>query len=158
MRAHQTVEYIARGRGQQYEVRDTFPELNDDWYVKDKEESDKAKDECGGGWESTSKYAYTGAYTTGANPAFYKLDERSVELIEDVLLAKYSDPSQRFVLLSSHDKVMVPLVVYCTNFKANLRKYSGGKWLNYLAGIAIIVDELGNRRYIPVKSLDSAYM
>jgi hypothetical protein len=53
---------------------------------------------------------------------------------------------------------MVPLVVYCTNFKANLRKYSGGKWLNYLAGIAIIVDELGNRRYIPVKSLDSAYM
>ena len=158
LRAHQTVEYIARGRGQQYEVRDTFPELNDDWYVKDKEESDKAKDECGGGWESTSKYAYTGAYTTGANPAFYKLDERSVELIEDVLLAKYSDPSQRFVLLSSHDKVMVPLVVYCTNFKANLRKYSGGKWLNYLAGIAIIVDELGNRRYIPVKSLDSAYM
>ena len=158
LRAHQTVEYIARGRGQQYDVRDTFPELNDDWYEKNHEASEKAKSECGGGWESTSKYAYTAAYTTGENAAFYPLAERSVELIEDVLLAKYNDPTQRFVILSSHDKVMVPLVVYCTNKKANLKKYDGGKWLNYLAGIAIIIDELGNRRYIPVKGLNSAYM
>jgi len=158
LRAHQTVEYIARGRGQQYDVRDTFPELNDHWYAFDMEANDKAKDECGGGWQSTSKYAYTGAYTTGDKPAFYKLNERTVELIEDVLLARYSDPSQRFVMLSSHDKLMVPLVVYCTKGKVNLRQYDGGKWLNYLAGIAIIVDELGNRRYVPVKGLDSAYM
>ncbi len=158
LRAHQTVEYIAKGRGQQSDIRDTFPELNDNWYEKNHEASEKAKSECGGGWELTSKYAYTGAYTTGENAAFYKLDERSVELIVDVLLAKYNDPSQRFVMLSSHDKVMVPLVAYCTNFKVNLRKYDGGKWLNYLAGVAIIVDELGNRRYVPVKGLDSAFM
>ena len=105
----------------------------------------------------TSKYAYTGAYTSGDNAAFYALDERSVELI-GVLLAKYNDPTQRFVILSSHDKVMVPLVVYCTQGKVNLKKYDGGKWLNYLAGIAIIIDELGNRRYVPVKGLNSAYM
>ncbi len=61
-------------------------------------------------------------------------------------------------MLSSHDKVMVPLVAYCTNLKANLKYYDGGKWLNYLAGVAIIIDELGNRRYVPVKGLDSAYM
>lgn len=158
LRAHQTVEYIARGRGQQYDVRDTFPELNDDWYTDDKEANEKAKNECGGGWEVTAKYAYTGAYTTGATPAFHPLAERSVELIEDVLLKKYNDPSQRFILLSSHDKVMVPLVVYCTNKKVNLKKHDGGKWLNYLAGVAIIIDEKGNRRYIPIKSLDSAYM
>ena len=158
LRAHQTVEYIARGRGQQYDVRDTFPELNDDWYTDDKDANEKAKNECGGGWEVTAKYAYTGAYTTGATPAFHPLAERSVELIEDVLLKKYNDPSQRFILLSSHDKVMVPLVVYCTNKKVNLKKHDGGKWLNYLAGVAIIIDEKGNRRYIPIKSLDSAYM
>ena len=158
LRAHQTVENIAIGRGQQSSIRDTFPELNDDWYIKDMDASEKAKSECGGGWELTSKYAYTGAYTTGPNAAFYKLNERSVELIEDVLLAKYNDPSQRFIILSSHDKVMVPLVVYCTNFKVNLKKHDGGKWLNYLAGIAIIIDELGNRRYVPIKGLSSAYM
>ena len=158
LRAHQTVEYIARGRGQQYDVRDTFPELNDDWYTDDKDANEKAKNECGGGWEVTAKYAYTGAYTTGATPAFHPLAERSVELIEDVLLKKYNDPSQRFILLSSHDKVMVPLVVYCTDKKVNLKKHDGGKWLNYLAGVAIIIDEKGNRRYIPVKGLSSAYM
>ena len=158
LRAHQTVENIAMGRGQAYDVRDTFPELNDNWYEKNHEASEKAKSECGGGWELTSKYAYTGAYTTGTNAAFYKLDERSVELIVDVLLAKYNDPTHRFVMLSSHDKVMVPLVVYCTNKKVNLKKHDGGKWLNYLAGVAIIIDELGNRRYIPVRGLSSAYM
>ena len=158
LRAHQTVEYIAKGRGQQYDVRDTFPELNDDWYEKDHEASEKAKSECGGGWELTAKYAYTGAYTTGTSPAFHPLADRSVKLIEDVLLAKYNDPAQRFVMLSSHDKVMVPLVVYCTKGKVDLKKHDGGKWLNYLAGVAIIIDEKGNRRYIPIKSLESAYM
>jgi broad specificity phosphatase PhoE len=158
-RAHQTVEYIAKGRGQQSDVRDTFPELNDDWYTFSQEANDKAKSDCNcGGWELTSKYAYTGAYTSGDKAAFYALDERSVELIVDVLLAKYNDPTQRFVMLSSHDKVMVPLVVYCTQGKVNLKKHDGGKWLNYLAGVAIIIDELGNRRYVPVKGLDSAYM
>ena len=157
-RAHQTVEYIARGRGQQYDVHDTFPELNDDWYINDREENDKVKNQCGGGWQSFSKYAYTGKYTTGDRPAFHPLADRTVELVEDVILAKYSDPTQRFVVLGSHDKVMVPLVAYCTNLKANLKYYDGGKWLNYLAGVAIIIDELGNRRYVPVKGLDSAYM
>lgn len=157
-RAHQTVEYIARGRGQQYDVRDTFPELNDDWYIYNREENDKVKDQCGGGWQSFSKYAYTGMYTTGDKPAFYPLADRTVELVEDVILAKYNDPTQRFVVLGSHDKVMVPLVAYFTNLKANLKYYDGGKWLNYLAGVAIIIDELGNRRYVPVKGLDSAYM
>lgn len=157
-RAHQTVEFIARGRGQQYDVRDTFPELNDDWYINNREENDKIKNQCGGGWQSFSKYAYTGNYTTGSNAAFHPLADRTVELVEDVILAKYNDPTQRFVVLGSHDKVMVPLVAYCTNLKANLKYYDGGKWLNYLAGIAIIIDELGNRRYVPVKGLDSAYM
>lgn len=159
VRAQQTVTSIAIGRGQIItSVRDTFPELNDDWYSKDKDLVDKAKNECGGGWEVTSKYAYTGAYSTGANAAYYDLAERSVELIEDVLLKKYDNPSERFVMLSSHDKLMVPLVAYCTGKKLELKKYDGGKWINYLAGVAVIVDKSGARRYVPVKGLESGYM
>ena len=135
LRAHQTVESMAKGRGQAYDKRDTLPQLNDDWYIKDKDIMSKVNDEAGGGWHSTSKYAYTGAYTTGANAAFYNLAERSVELIEDVLVKKYS--KEKFVLLSSHDKVMVPLVAYCSNLKIELKEYDGGKWINYLAGVAI---------------------
>ena len=104
----------------------------------------------------TSKYAYTGAYSTGANAAYYDLSERSVELIEDVLLKKYT--KEKFVLLSSHDKLMVPLVAYCSNLQINLKKYDGGNWINYLAGVAIIVDKDGNRRYIAVRGLKSGFM
>ncbi|SHK97691.1 histidine phosphatase family protein [Fibrobacter sp. UWB12] len=155
LRAHQTVMSIAKGRGQSYDTRDTLPQLNDDWYAKNSEAVEKAKSECGGGWEVTSKYAYTGAYSTGADAAYYDLAERSVELIEDVLLKKYT--KEKFVLLSSHDKLMVPLVAYCSNLQINLRKYDGGKWINYLAGVAIIVDKAGNRRYIAIRGLKSGF-
>ena len=155
LRAHQTVESIAKGRGQSYDQRDTLPQLNDDWYIKDKDIMSKVNDEAGGGWHSTSKYAYTGAYTTGTNAAFYNLAERSVELIEDVLVKKYT--KEKFVLLSSHDKVMVPLVAYCSNLKIELKEYDGGKWINYLAGVAIIIDKDGNRRYVAVRGLKSGF-
>ena len=155
LRAHQTVESIAKGRGQSYDKRDTIPQLNDDWYSKNSEAVEKAKNECGGGWEVTSKYAYTGAYSTGADAAYYDLAERSVELIEDVLVKKY--PTEKFVLLSSHDKLMVPLVAYCSNLQIELKKYDGGKWINYLAGVAIIIDKDGNRRYVAIRGLKSGY-
>ena len=155
LRAHQTVESIAKGRGQSYDKRDTIPQLNDDWYAKNSEAVEKAKNECGGGWEVTSKYVYTGAYSTGADAAYYDLAERSVELIEDVLVKKY--PTEKFVLLSSHDKLMVPLVAYCSNLQVELKKYDGGKWINYLAGVAIIIDKDGNRRYVAIRGLKSGY-
>ena len=155
VRAHQTVESIAKGRGQSYDKRDTIPQLNDDWYNKNNDAVEKAKNECGGGWEVTSKYAYTGAYSTGADAAYYNLAERSVELIEDVLVKKYQ--KEKFVLLSSHDKLMVPLVAYCSNLKIELKKYDGGKWINYLAGVAIIIDKAGNRRYVAVRGLKSGF-
>ena len=157
LRAHQTVESIAKGRGQSYDKRDTIPQLNDDWYNKNDEAVEKAKSECGGGWEVTSKYAYTGAYSTGTNAAYYNLAERSVELIEDVLAKKYT--KEKFVILSSHDKLMVPLVAYCTNLKIEFKKYeNNGKWINYLAGVAIIIDKDGNRRYIAIRGLASGFM
>ena len=157
LRAHQTVESIAKGRGQSYDKRDTIPQLNDDWYNKNNDAVEKAKSECGGGWEVTSKYAYTGAYSTGADAAYYNLAERSVELIEDVLAKKYT--KEKFVLLSSHDKLMVPLVAYCSNLKIEFKKYeNNGKWINYLAGVAIIIDKDGNRRYVIIRGLASGFM
>ena len=33
----------------------------------------------------------------------------------------------------------------------------GGKWINYLAGVAIIIDKNGNRRYVAIRGLKSGY-
>lgn len=164
VRAHQTVVNIAKGRvlgdktiKQDSVLQDTLPELNDDWYMKDRDLESKAESDAGGGWEAVSKYVYTGAYSTGASPAFYPLKERSILLI-DSLVKRYSAGKDRFVLLSSHDKLMMPLVAYVSNLNINLKKYDGGSWINYLAGVAIFYKKDGSMRFVAVKGLKSGTM
>ena len=157
-RAQQTVISIALGRGQDTTIADTFPELNDDWYMVNRDTVNKVENASGGGWEAIGLYVYNGAYTDGAETvAYYNLKDRSAELIEDVLLAKYDTVPERFIMLSSHDKLMVPFVAYCSDLNINMNLKGGGKWINYLAGIAIIWDKSGNRRYVAFKGLKDAY-
>ncbi|WP_295858326.1 hypothetical protein [uncultured Fibrobacter sp.] len=149
---------IARSRGQDTLVVDTIPELNDDWYMIDRQLVNQAESDAGGGWEATSLYTYTGAYS-GENArinAYYNLEERSAELIE-LLYNKYKNQSDRFIMLSSHDKLMVPFVAYCSKLRINMNIKNGGTWINYFAGIAIIWDKSGNRRYVAFKGLKDAY-
>ena len=158
-RAQKTVIGIAMGRGQDTTVTDTISALNDDWYMIDRQLVNQAEQKEGG-WEATSLYAYTGAYS-GEDAdinAYYNLEERSVELIE-LLLDKYKDEPDKFIMLSSHDKLMVPFVAYCSGRRIqHVKERVGGHWwINYLAGIAIIWDKSGNRRYVAFKGLNDAY-
>lgn len=157
-RAQKTVIGIAMGRGQDTTVTDTISALNDDWYMIDRQLVNQAEQKEGG-WEATSLYAYTGAYS-GEDAdinAYYNLEERSVELIE-LLLDKYKDEPDKFIMLSSHDKLMVPFVAYCSGRRIQHVKERGEHWwINYLAGIAIIWDKSGNRRYVAFKGLNDAY-
>jgi Phosphoglycerate mutase family. len=61
-RAQKTVIGIAMGRGQDTTVTDTISALNDDWYMIDRQLVNQAEQKEGG-WEATSLYAYTGAYS-----------------------------------------------------------------------------------------------
>lgn len=162
-RAQQTVIGIAMGRGQDTTIADTIPELNDDWYMIDRQLVNQAESEAGGGWEATSRYAYTGAYSgeDAKYNAYYNLEERSAQLIE-LLLDKYKDEPDRFIMLSSHDKLMVPFVAYCSgrrieHMKEKPADQQGHWWINYFNGIAIIWDKSGNRRYVAFKGLKEAY-
>lgn len=156
-RAQQTVISIALGRGQDTVVADTIRELNDDWYMVNRDTVNKVEAAVGG-WEAIGLYVYNGEYTDDAETvAYYNLKDRSAELIEDVLLAKYDTVPERFIMLSSHDKLMVPFVAYCSDLNINMNLKGGGKWINYLAGIAIIWDKSGNRRYVAFKGLKEAF-
>lgn len=157
-RAQQTVIGIAMGRGQDTTITDTIPELNDDWYMIDRSLVNQAESNAGGGWEATCLYTYTGAYSgeDAEIKAYYNLEERSAELIE-LLYNKYKDEPDRFIMLSSHDKLMVPFVAYCSKLRINMNIKNGGTWINYFAGIAIIWDKSGNRRYVAFKGLKDAY-
>ena len=159
-RAQQTVIGIAMGRGQDTTISDTIPELNDNWYMIDRQLVNQAESEAGGGWEATSYYTYTGRYSgdTARIQAYYNLENRSAQLIE-LLYNKYKDEPDRFIMLSSHDKLMVPFVAYCSKLRINMNvtPNGGGTWINYFAGIAIIWDKSGNRRYVAFKGLKDAY-
>ena len=56
--------------------------------------------------------------------------------------------------------VMVPLVVYASGKKINLKYYedTNNRWLNYLGGIAIVFKPDGTRVFYVVKGLDSGTM
>lgn len=152
VRTEETCREIAVGKGQQQYALDILPYMDGNWYVQD---GAKASDyiSADGGWIVFSKYGFTGAY----EDAFYDLKTRSEELIKDNILANI--PSMKRVnFMCTHDYLVVPLLAYVTDGHANVRYYEKWKWVNYLAGVAMIISPDGSVRYVPVKGLESGTM
>lgn len=151
-RTIETCENIATGAGVSF-VPDTLPFMDGDWFVTDADVVQTYRDADGGGWNVFSKYAYQNAYKTG----FYDLEERSKEMIFERIIPRL--PSMKRVnVLISHDQMVLPLTIYCTDKKINLRYYENQNWINYLAGVAIIVNKAGDVRYEAVRGLESGVM
>jgi len=151
-RTKETCENIAKGMGQENYTLEILPGLDGDWYVKDSEKADEYSDSYGG-WEVFSKYAFEGAF----DDAFYDLETRSEQLLENEILANLSNMN-RVNILCTHDYLVVPLLAYITDGHANLRYYEKRKWVNYLAGVAMIISPDGSVRYEPVKGLETGLM
>ena len=153
LRTKDTGRYIAMERGDIAEGAELqnsveLESLGDDWYVKDMNQHEQDKSQMGGGWQLFSKWAFEGGYEQG----MHDMASRSVELITQQLIP--SIPSEYSMgIFISHDKVLVPLVAYCTDRKVDLRYWQNGKWTENLQGIAIIVNEDGSRKYIPVDGM-----
>ena len=154
VRAHQTCNKIAGGRGETGTLADTIAELNDDWFVKDKKAYDAYKDGNGGSWKVASRWLYESAFVD----AFYGLAERSTELLDGYLIPALEKSEKSVGLFVSHDLVMVPLVAYVSSKSIDLKYYSTKQWLNYLAGIAVVIKPDGIRVFYAVQGLESGIM
>ncbi|MBO7104806.1 MAG: histidine phosphatase family protein [Fibrobacter sp.] len=152
-RTIETCEGVGKGNGMTVVKQDSLPFLNGDWYVKNSSRLEDYRNSDGGGWVVFSKYAYQGGYTD----ALYDLDTRSEEYIKDYIIP-YLPNMKRVNVLISHDQLVLPLVVYCTQKRVNLRYFDNQRWINYLAGVAIIVNSKGDIRYEPVRGLESGSM
>ena len=104
-------------------------------------------------WEVFSKYAFAGAYSD----AFYDLKTRSEQLLEDEILANIST-MKRVNFMCTHDYLVEPLIAYVTGCHSIIRFYENLRWVNYLAGVAMIISADGSVRYIPVRGLDKGSM
>ena len=151
-RTMETVENIATGYGQANYELNVMSALDGSWYVKNSEAVD-GYIASEGGWMVFSKYGFTGAY----EDAFYDLKTRSEQLLKDEILANL-DNMARVSFLCSHDYLVVPLLAYTTDGHANVKYYEKWRWVNYLAGVAMIVSPDGSVRYIPVKGLETGTM
>ena len=151
-RSMETCENIAKGAGSSYS-ENTIEALDGEWYVKDNNKLEQYKSNNGGGWVVASEYAYKGSYTD----AFYDLGNYSENFITEIIKPEFANVKKVGVFIS-HDMFVVPLTAYFTDKKVNLRYFDTKQWINYLAGLAIIMGKDGTIRYVPVRGLDSGTM
>ena len=152
-RTQETCENIAQGKGQFNYSLDVLSYMDGNWYVMDADRVDSYMESDGGGWMVYSKYAFLGAYSD----AFYDLEIRSEQLLKDKILANMAT-MKRVNVMCTHDFLVVPLLAYTTNGHANVKYYEKWKWVNYMAGVAMIISADGSVRYIPVKGLETGTM
>jgi broad specificity phosphatase PhoE len=151
-RSKETCEYVAKGAGATY-TENTIDDLDGEWYVKDNSQYESCKSANGGGWGTNSAYAYKGI----CPEAYYDFEERSEEFLQSIVKPHFAKVKKVGVWIS-HDTFVVPFTAYCTDKKVNLRYFDTKQWINYLAGVAIIMDASGKMRYVPVKGLESGTM
>ena len=151
-RTQQTCDNIAQGKGQTNYNLVELATLDGAWYVKDADKVEEYSNSAdGGGWAVYSKYAFVGSYSD----AFYDLKSRSEELIKNI---KGNLGTNRISIMCTHDYLLVPLLAYVTEGRANVRYYEKRRWLNYMSGVAMIISSDGKVSYIPVRSLEKGTM
>lgn len=152
-RSFETCENFAIGAGLSGVKPDTMEVLDGEWYVKDNAKLENYRNSDGGGWVVISAYAYQGRYSD----AFYDLDEYSEKFITEVVKPAFAKANRMSVWIS-HDTFVEPFTVYVSDKKVNLRYFDTKRWINYLAGVAVIMDAKGSIRMVPVKGLDNGSM
>lgn len=162
IRTHQTYNNIAIGRLDVDTLGDTIPELNEGWFTKDMmayymtlfSENDDGRGVI-------TKWAAEGGYTD----VFYDLSPRSSELLEEILIPKLEVSGKSIGMFISHDVMIIPLLAYISERRINMKYYlavkgqwAGDNWLNYLAGIAVILKPDGSKVFYAVRGLESGTM
>lgn len=161
VRTLSTAQYIAEGRNEVFPEPVLVPELVASTFVADTAKFNALKSENSIGDEALmySRWAFDGDFTE----AFNDLEKTSIQIITQAILPRMSTQN-RVNIFISHDMFLGPLVAYCTNKKlTKLRKHAKTtegctdcRWIYFLEGVAIIVKENGDRRYIPVSGIEWA--
>ena len=164
LRTRATCENIAAGRGETAEVV-TWNDINGSYFLTVPSDTlDALVSNKGGNPKYIAQYSYGAPYsyanTVGVviSTYFYDLYERGNQFVNEVIVANM--PSwKRVSILVSHDMLVEPLVAFVSNRTINLKVYeSPFRWVNYLSGIAVIVDETGAVTALPVRGDEVGWM
>ena len=155
VRTNETANQISKGRGEASLPKlITNYDITGNWFLKISADS-LAKQATALGLKGSSielmaRWAYEGGYPE----TFYEMEPRAQEFMQAVILKNLSK-WKRITIMVSHDIFVMPLAVFGSQKNVALKYYEDYHWINYIAGLAIIVDAQNNLRYIPVKGAES---
>lgn len=158
-RTMQTCMAIAQGRGQTEFSHVALKDLNGGWFEKDHAKIEEYNATVATTYDVVSRWAYN-EYTDPAvtfDEGFYDLMERGTQFMNDIILAQVV-PQSRISVVVSHDQMLYPLTIFATNRLLEMKHHEDKSWLNFLAGVAVIVHADGSIKYVPVMGLDEGTM
>ena len=155
VRTNETANNISKGRGEaKLPKLITNYDITGNWFLKISADSlaqyGTSLGMKGGSVELMAHWAYDGGYSN----ALYELSPRAEEFMQKVIL-KNLPKWKRVSIMVSHDILVMPLTVFGSKGKVALKYHEDYHWINYIAGLTIIIDEQNNLRYIPVKGAES---
>lgn len=164
IRTRETCKNIAIGRGEGDVDVVTWDGIDGGYFLTVPSDTlDALVSSRGGNPRYIAQYSYGVPYTNAEVAAvipsyFYDFFERGNQFVNEVVVANM--PSwKRVSILVSHDMLVEPLIVLASNRTINLRIYeSPFRWVNYLSGIAVILDEAGSVTVLPVRGADVGWM
>lgn len=162
VRTRKTCEYIAAGRGETAEVV-TWSEINGGYFLTVPSDSlDALVSNKGGNPKYIAMYSYGKEFPSALNSTlsgyFYDLYERGNQFVSEVIVANMLS-WKRVSVLVSHDALVEPLIAFVTDRTINLKVYEKPfRWVNYLSGIAVVVDAAGAVTVLPVKGDSVGWM
>ena len=148
LRTEQTCFYINQGRGQATFPHDSSEIYSISWYKKDKERYNFYDDSTGNVRLIISGWAYDNLYAD----AFYDLKEKSEEIIKTHIAPDYASMN-KFRVICSHDDFILPLSVFASNGAVDYKFHIDSHWPYYLTGVAVIIDNKNQIRYVPFRGL-----
>jgi len=164
LRTRETCKNIAIGRGEGDVDVVTWDGIDGGYFLTVPSDTlDALVSERGGNPKYIAQYAYGVPYTNKAVAAiiptyFYDLFERGNQFVNEVIVANMPN-WKRVSILVSHDMLVEPLIVFVSNRTIDLKYYqSPFRWVNYLSGIAVIVDEAGAVTALPVRGDSVGWM
>jgi broad specificity phosphatase PhoE len=185
-RTLQTARIISENKGQTTGSEDEWKnttsneyhaqnmDLLESWYIRNENRKKDCQGQNSWGWSIYSKVAYEeydkknnsdSENRAACEDALYNIEERTQEFISTHFTY---DNMHKMTLAISHDQFLVPFVIAIShkkihddsNYTLQFHKHENNfnYWINYLTGVAIIVDSDNNNTVIPVTALDDGFL
>ena len=162
LRTQTTAAKIAEGRGETTEVV-TMEEINGGYFLTVPSDSlDAMVSKRGGSFKYVAMWAYEQPFPTllvnlGLPGYFYDLMERGDQFVNEVVLANLPY-WKRVNVLITHDLLTEPLAVYASNRTVDLKTYESYRWINYIAGVTVIVTADNKVVVLPTRGVERGFL